>query len=62
MQAPETLAQELIKTLGDADENTAGAAMEIAQILRRHRRIAQIEFEQECATAELKERLGLPES
>jgi hypothetical protein len=58
MQPPETLAQEILKTLADADENTTHAAIEIVCVLLRHRRTAQTQFEQECQSAELKARLG----
>lgn len=34
---PDTLANELMKTLGDADSNTAHTALEIAKLLLIHR-------------------------
>jgi hypothetical protein len=54
MQAPELLAQELLKALGDADEDTVDAAIDITQTLIRHRRRAQSKFEAECKIAEIR--------
>ena len=54
MQTPESLAAELIKTLGDADEDTVDAAIDIARVLLRHRRLAQLRFETECKLAEIR--------
>ena len=34
---PSQLAEEIVKLVGDADDSTARAAIEIAQILLRHR-------------------------
>lgn len=53
MQPPETLAMELLKTLGDADEYTVDAAIDIALALLRHRRRVQNQFEAECKIAEI---------
>jgi len=48
MKTPVQLAEELVKVLGDSDDNTAGFALQIAQLLVSHRRMACLDFEQAC--------------
>lgn len=45
---PSRLAEEIIKTLGDADSDTALTALAIARLLLVHRMNAQAEFERKC--------------
>lgn len=49
-QTPIELAEEIVKVVGDADDNTAHSALEIAAILLRHRKSAEIDFHHECLT------------
>ena len=44
MAHPTQLAEEIMKLVGDADDSTARAALEMAGILLRHRREAEIDF------------------
>ena len=43
-QHPCRLAEEIVKLVGDADDCTARIALEIAEALLRHRKIAEMEF------------------
>lgn len=45
---PSKLADEIVKTLGDADSDTALTALDIARLLLVHRIHAQAEFERKC--------------
>jgi hypothetical protein len=50
---PEVLAKEIIKTLGDADRNTAHAALQIALLLFKHREYQAIDFTSDAARGEV---------
>ena len=41
---PIQLAEAILKAMGDADDNTARTALEIAKLLLIHRKSAEIEF------------------
>lgn len=45
---PVQLAEEIVKVVGDADDNTARTALEIARLLLIHRKEAEIDFERDC--------------
>ena len=45
---PVQLAAEIVKVVGDADDNTARTALEIARLLLIHRKEAEIDFERDC--------------
>jgi hypothetical protein len=47
MMTPQKMADELLKTIGDADSNTAHTALKIAELLLVHRDHAQLDFERE---------------
>jgi hypothetical protein len=57
-QRPQKLADEVIKALRDADSNTAHTALEIAQLLLRHRDHAQLDYDREMLSAQSS---GLPD-
>lgn len=40
-----------MKVIGDADHNTAQIALQISELLLSHRKIALLEFEEECISA-----------
>jgi hypothetical protein len=46
---PVQLAEEIMKLVGDADDSTANAALEIARVLLYHRKQAEIEFVSESS-------------
>ena len=48
---PQALAEEVLKVVGDADENTAHTALKIADLLLTHRKMAEIDFHQQCFNA-----------
>jgi len=47
MQHPQTLADEIVKTIGEADSNTAHTALKIAELLLVHRDHAHLDFDRE---------------
>ncbi|MGH9544687.1 MAG: hypothetical protein ACRD23_05675 [Terriglobales bacterium] len=49
---PVQLAEEVIKVVGDAEESTAHSALQIAEILLKHRKSAEIEFQRRCISGE----------
>ena len=49
---PQSLAEEVLKVVGDADSDTARTALDIASLLLGHRDRACIEFEKQCITDE----------
>jgi hypothetical protein len=52
MQHPQKLADEIVKTIGEADSNTAHTALKIAELLLVHRDHAQLEFEREVLSGQ----------
>ncbi len=44
---PTDLAEQLVKTLGDADSNTAHTALKFAELLLVHRDHAQLDFDRQ---------------
>ena len=50
--APVQLAEEIVKVVGDADDCTAHSALQIAEILLKHRKQAEIEFQRGCLSGE----------
>lgn len=49
---PQELANELVKTLGDADSNTAHTALKIAELLLVHRDHAQLDFDRNLVSGQ----------
>jgi hypothetical protein len=48
---PVQLAEEIVRVVGDADDNTANTAIKIAELLLLHRTMAEINFRKECLTS-----------
>jgi hypothetical protein len=46
---PVQLAEEILKMVGDADDNTARTALDIARLLIGHRKSAEIDFLSEAS-------------
>lgn len=51
-QTPIQLAEQILRLVGDADDNTARTALRIADELLQHRKRAEIDFHQECLTGD----------
>jgi len=49
-QHPQTIADSILRVLGDADSNTAHTAIKIAELLLVHRDHAQLDFDREMLT------------
>jgi len=47
---PLQLAEEVMKTVGDADLDTALTALQIARLLLFHREESALEFQRQCST------------
>jgi hypothetical protein len=45
---PIQLAEEIVRLVGDADDNTAHTALQIAGLLLAHRKLAELDFHDEC--------------
>jgi len=50
---PQELATEIVKTLGEADSNTAHTALKIAELLLIHRDHGQLDFDRQLLNDEL---------
>lgn len=51
IEAPNGLAEKVVKMLGDADYDTAHTALRIAELLLQHRHTALMNFEIDCIKA-----------
>jgi hypothetical protein len=49
---PQELANQIVKTLGEADSNTAHTALKIAQLLLTHRDHEQLDFDRQLLSDE----------
>lgn len=50
--SPVKLAEEIVNLVSGADNDTVNAALTIADVLLRHRRLAEIDFNHKCRTGE----------
>lgn len=51
-RTPVQLAEEIVKIVGDFDDNTAHIALQIARLLLEHRQLAELEFRRLCLEEE----------